>query len=244
MNAPSAGHGERFASTQWSVVVLARDPTTPEARAALASLCRAYWYPLYAYVRRQVPSAERAEELTQEFFTRLLERDGLAGVDRAKGKFRAFLLACCKHFLANERDRERALKRGGGQTIVSLDFPSAVERYRHEPADSLTPEKLFQRRWALTLLDAVLDQLRREYHDAGKGALFERLKGALVGDHAAQPYGEIASALAMTEAAVKKAAQRLRQRYREVLCEQIAATVDGPEAVEEEIRELFTALGS
>jgi RNA polymerase sigma-70 factor (ECF subfamily) len=244
MSDPSAGRDDGFASTRWSVVARARDRSTAEAREALASLCGTYWYPLYAYIRRQVSSAEEAEELTQEFFARLLGRAALAGVDRSKGKFRAYLLACCKHFLANERDRRRARKRGGGRTIVSLDFPSAAARYRQEPADSLTPEKLFQRRWALTLLEAVLEQLRREYLDAGKGPLYEALKVALVGGPAAQPHAQVGAALGMTDAAVKKAAQRLRQRYREVLRQQIGETVDGPEAVEEEIRELFAVLQS
>jgi RNA polymerase sigma-70 factor (ECF subfamily) len=246
MTSPEDGHPVsrpgQFASTHWSLIVLARGQPSPEADQALAELCRAYWYPLYVYIRHKVGSADRAEELTQEFFTRLLEKDFLAGVAPEKGRFRAFLLACCNHFLANERDRERARKRGGGATIVSLDFPSAAQRYHQEPAECLTAERLFQRCWALALLDATLEQLRREFHDAGKGPLYEHLKAALVGEHAALSYAEIGAALAMSEAAVKKAAQRLRDRYREVIRARIAATVNGPEMVEEEVRELFAVL--
>jgi RNA polymerase sigma-70 factor (ECF subfamily) len=231
-----------FATTQWSLVLLARNRASPQADDALATLCRAYWYPLYAFIRRQVPTAEQAEDLTQEFFSRLLEKDFLRTVDRARGRFRAFLLACCKHFLANERDRAGARKRGGGRPTLSLDFQSAAERYHREPADTLTPEKLFERRWALTLLDQALGQLGREFGQAGKGELFEHLKVALVGGVGTPSHAEVAEALSMTEAAVKKAAQRLRERYRVLLRELIAATVDGPGEVDDEVRTLFTAL--
>jgi RNA polymerase sigma-70 factor (ECF subfamily) len=229
-----------FASTRWSLVVRARDG----ADAALDKLCRTYWYPIYIYIRRCTSAANQAEDLTQEFFTRLLEKDFLGAVDRDKGRFRTFLLACCKHFLANQRDRARAQKRGGGRRVLSLDFGSAAERYRLEPADTLTPEKLFDRRWALTLLNSVLDQLGREFQDSGKGSLFERLKPALVGATDALSFARIGEELNMTESAVKKAAQRLRQRYRAMLREQIAATVDQPDDVEGEIRSLFAVLRS
>jgi RNA polymerase sigma-70 factor (ECF subfamily) len=231
-----------FASTHWSLVLLARGRPSPAANEAMAALCRAYWYPLYAYIRRRVGSAADAEDLTQEFFTRLLQNDFLATVDRSRGRFRAFLLACCNHFLANECDRARAQKRGGGRAILSLDFRDADQRYATEPAETLTPERLFGRRWALQLLEATLDRLRDEYHQAGKASLYERLKGALLGDHAALSYAQIGTELDLTEAAVKKAAQRLKQRYRELLRAEIAVTVDGPEEVEEEIRDLFAAL--
>lgn len=231
-----------FASTQWSLVLLARGQSSPAADDAMATLCRTYWYPLYVYIRRRVGSADQAEELTQEFFTRLLTNDFLANVDQGRGRFRAFLLACCNHFLANERDRARAHKRGGGRPVLSLDFRAAAQRYGNEPADTLTPQRLFERRWALLLLEAALDRLRQEFQDAGKGLLYERLKAALLGDHGAVCYRQIGADLAMTEAAVKKAAQRLKQRYRELLRAEIAATVDGPEQVEDEIRDLFAAL--
>jgi RNA polymerase sigma-70 factor (ECF subfamily) len=231
-----------FATTQWSLVLLARDRASPQADEALAALCRAYWYPLYAFIRRQVRTAEQAEDLTQEFFARLLEKDYLRTVDRTRGRFRAFLLACCKHFLANERDRARARKRGGGRSILSLDFQSAADRYRREPADTLTPEKLFERRWALTLLDQALEQLGQAFSQAGKGELFGHLKVTLVGAVGKPSHAEAAEALGMTEAAVKKAAQRLRERYRVILRELIAATVDGPGEVDDEIQTLFAVL--
>jgi RNA polymerase sigma-70 factor (ECF subfamily) len=231
-----------FATTQWSLVLLARERASPQADEALARLCRAYWYPLYAYIRRQVPTAEQAEDLTQEFFTRLLEKEFLRSVDRTRGRFRAFLLACCKHFLANERDRARAAKRGGGCSILSLDFQSAAERYRLEPADTLTPERLFERRWALTLLDQTLERLGQEYSRAGKGELFERLKATLVGAPGKVSHAAVAEAVGMTEVAVKKAAERLRKRYRAILRELIAATVEGPAEIDDEIQTLFAVL--
>jgi RNA polymerase sigma-70 factor (ECF subfamily) len=214
------------------------------ADSALETLCRTYWYPLYVCIRRQAANAREAEDLTQEFFTRLLEKGFLDALNRDKGRFRAFLLACCKHFLANERDRARAQKRGGGRPVLSLDFASAAERYRLEPTDTLTPERLFERRWALTLLEGVLDQLGREFHFSGKGSLFEYLKPALVGAADALSYAQIASDLGMTEAAVKKAAQRMRRRYRDILREQIAATLRDPGEVDDEIRALFAVLSS
>jgi RNA polymerase sigma-70 factor (ECF subfamily) len=231
-------------TTLWSVILLAQGASSPETAEALATLCRAYWYPLYVYIRKQVGSAEQAEDLTQSFFARLLEKNLFAAADLARGKFRAFLLASCKNFLANARDHEQALKRGGGRTILSLDLPAAEDRYAHEPVDSLTPERLFQRRWALTLLDHVLQRLRREYLDAGKGSLYPHLQSALLGEHSALSYGAIGQAVGLSEDAVKKAAQRMRERYREILREEIAATVDGEEAVEEEIRELLAVLST
>jgi RNA polymerase sigma-70 factor (ECF subfamily) len=239
---PDPPSGGGFASTHWSLVLQARDRASPQADEALAALCRTYWYPLYAFIRRQSRSPADAEELTQEFFARFLEKDFLGTVDRDRGKFRAFLLACCKHFLSNQRDRSRAQKRGGGRTILSLDFRSAAERYRMEPADTLTPEKLFERRYALTLLEKALEELALEYGREGKTELFDRLKGTLVGGSEAVPHAETGRALGLTEAAVKKAAQRLRQRYREILRERIAATVDGPGGIDDEIRSLFAAL--
>ena len=154
------------------------------------------------------------------------------------------MLACCKHFLSNQRDRDQARKRGGGGQTLSLDFRTATDRYRQEPAHSLTPERLFERRWALTLLDLVLEQLRQEHHQGGKAALYEHLKSALVGGPEALSYAAIGGELGMSEGAVKKAAQRLRQRYRDLLRQHIAATVEGPEQVEAEIRTLFAVLGS
>jgi RNA polymerase sigma-70 factor (ECF subfamily) len=229
-----------FATTHWSLVLAARDRAEPGAADALSSLCDLYWYPLYAYVRRRGHGADEAHDLTQEFFARLLEKDFLAAVDRGKGRFRAFLLAACNHFLANERDRARAKKRGGGRPVLSLD--DAEGRYRTEPAGGLTPEKLFERRWAMALLQQVMTRLRDEFEAKGKGRQFDGLRGFLVGEKGAG-YRRAAEELALSEGAVKVAVHRLRQRYRELLYEEIARTVGAPDEVEEEVRALFAALG-
>jgi RNA polymerase sigma-70 factor (ECF subfamily) len=231
-----------FATTRWSLVLAARGRPSPEARAALADLCHVYWYPLYAFVRRQGHTPDEAQDLTQEFFVRLLDRDFFAPVDRAKGRFRSFLLAACKHFLANEHDRARAQKRGGGRAVLSLDFGDAEGRYRLEPADALTPERAFERQWALTLLDQVLARLKAEFIEAGKGPLFERLKGFLAGDRSVGPYERVAAELDMTEGALKVAVHRLRRRYRELLQEEIGRTVSDPNEARDEIADLFAAL--
>jgi RNA polymerase sigma factor (sigma-70 family) len=241
---PPPGASSRFATTHWTVVVAARDGDDDRARAALAELCRMYWYPLYAFVRRKGHRADEAQDLTQEFFARLLEKDFLAVIDRGKGKFRSFLLAACQHFLANEHDRANAQKRGGGRSHFSLDWQDAENRYAHEPAHALTAEKLFERRWAVTLLDEVLLRLKAEYDQSGKGALFEHLKGFLTQPSETAPYRELAASLDMTEGAVRVAVHRLRRRYRELLEEQIAHTVETPDQVADEIRSLFAALAS
>jgi RNA polymerase sigma factor (sigma-70 family) len=243
MSSSDAGGGQ-FRTTHWSMVVAAQDRASPQATEALAALCRTYWYPLYAFIRRQGFDADQAHDLTQGFFARLLEKDFLQAADPQRGKFRAFLLTACKHFLANELDRAQALKRGGGQTILSLDHGTADQRYRREPAHSLTPERLFERRWALTLLQQVLARLREEFHGSSRGRLFDALKAALTADPNALPYRPLAERLSMSEGAVRVAVHRLRQRYRDLLREEIAQTVDAPEQVEEEIRHLFQALGS
>jgi RNA polymerase sigma-70 factor (ECF subfamily) len=233
-----------FATTHWSLVLAARGRPSPDARAALADLCRVYWYPLYAFVRRSGHDATTAEDLTQEFFARLLEKGWLGQADRTKGRFRSFLLAACKHFLTNERDRARALKRGGGKPPLPIDFGGADQRYAREPADELTPERLFERRWALALLDQVLADLRTEYAAVGKGALFDRLKAHLGGAADSAPYESVAAELGMTAGAVKVAAHRLRQRYRDRLRDAIARTLDDPAAVDDEIRHLFAVLSA
>jgi RNA polymerase sigma factor (sigma-70 family) len=230
-----------FAATRWSLIVAAREQDSPQARQALSQLCEAYWYPLYAYIRRRGHAPDQAQDLTQEFFARLLARDFLGAADPAKGRFRAFLLACCKNFLANEHDRACAEKRGGGRAPLSLD--SAENRYRGEPAHDATPEKLFERRWALTLLDRVLVRLRQEFTAREKEQLFDGLRLYLVGDRAAPPQQQAAAELGMSIGALKVAVHRMRQRYRELLRDEIAQTVGGPEEVEEEIRALFAALG-
>jgi RNA polymerase sigma-70 factor (ECF subfamily) len=232
----------RFATTRWSLVRAARDPLAPESRTALAALCDVYWYPLYAYIRRRGHDADRAQDLTQELFARLLEKDGLASVDEGRGRFRSFLLAACRHFLSNQRDHDRAGKRGGGRPPLSLDGLDAEGRYRREPAHQETPERLFERRWALSLLDRVLSRLREEHVASGKERLFEHLKGQLTGDGV--PHAQTAAELGMTEGAVKVAVHRLRGRYREILRDEIAQTLDDPADVEDEVRALFAALGS
>jgi RNA polymerase sigma-70 factor (ECF subfamily) len=234
---------DRFATTRWSLVLAAKDKAAPEARQALADLCTAYWYPLYAYVRRQGHDAEQAQDLTQEFFTRLLEKDFLRAVDPVRGRFRAFLLAALRHFLANEWDRAKASKRGGGRRLLSLDCRAAEDRYRLEPAHQLTAEKLFERRYALTLLEQVLQRLKREMARAGKDELFEGLKQYLAGA-AESGYAETARALNMSDGALKTAVHRLRRRYRELLREAIAETVETDHEIDEEIRDLFAALGT
>jgi RNA polymerase sigma factor (sigma-70 family) len=236
----SRGETVVFATTRWSLVLAARGEA-PAAREALAELCRLYWYPLYAYVRRRGHATHEAQDLTQELFARLLERDDLAGLDPARGRFRAFLLAACRHFLANQSDREQALKRGGGRRPLPFDLADADQRYAAEPSHEQTPERLFERRWALTLLDQVLGQLRRHYEAAGQVPLFERLKGSLTGE-ADGPLAEAAAALGMTEGAVKVAAHRLRQRYRDLLRDAISRTVADPAEVDDEVRTLFRAL--
>jgi RNA polymerase sigma factor (sigma-70 family) len=238
----NAGAAE-FGLTRWSLVVAAQDANAPDARQALTDLCAIYWYPLYAFIRRQGFAADRAEDLTQEFFTRFWENPCLAGVDPQKGRFRSFLLAVCKHFLANERDRERAQKRGGGHELVSLDFHLAEARYQVEPGHSLTAEKLFERRWALALLEEVLRRLRAEFEPTDKAALFERLKNLLTGEKPTATYRQIAQELGMSEGAVKVAGHRLRRRYRELLREEIARTVLDPLRIDDEIHDLFAALG-
>jgi RNA polymerase sigma-70 factor (ECF subfamily) len=236
--------GRSFATTHWSIVLAAAHDSRPDAQAALATLCETYWYPLYAYVRRCGYEGHDAEDLTQEFFARLLDKDYLASVDRNKGKFRHFLLAALRHFLANERDRARALKRGGGRTVVSFDRGEAETRYRQEPSHELPPEKDFDRQWALTLLKQVMGSLEAEHVASGTGRLFEGLKGFLTQAEGSCPYAEVACRLGMTEGAVKVAVHRLRRRYRQLLREQIAQTVGSPEEVDEEIRNLFGAFRS
>ncbi len=237
-----AGAGQ-FTNTHWSVVLLAGQQPSPLAEAALGKLCRAYWYPLYAYVRRRGYNVADAQDLTQEFFSRLLEKRYLDAVDRTRGKFRSFLLATLEHFLANEWRRAHAQKRAGGKLIFTLDDDTGETRYAAEPADPVTPEKIFERRWAMTLLDQALSRLREECIRDGKAELFEHLKGALLAEQGCPAYSAIAAQLAMSEGAIKVAVHRLRRRYGELLREEIGQTVDGPDKIDEEVRSLFAALG-
>jgi len=234
----------RFATTHWSLVLCAGRGGPRQASSALATLCENYWLPLYAFVRREGYASHDAQDLTQEFFARLLEKNYLAVADRRRGRFRSFLLAAMKHFLANQRRRTRAQKRGGRQSVLSWDFQAAENQYNLAAAENLTPERLYEKRWALSLLDLVLRRLREEYGAAGKSRLFDRLKQFLSGEEALQSYGQVAAELEMTEGAVKVAVHRLRRRYRELLREEIAQTVATPEEFEDELRHLFTALAA
>jgi RNA polymerase sigma-70 factor (ECF subfamily) len=230
-----------FRTTRWSLIAAAGETGGPDGRQALADLCRLYWYPVYAYVRRRGHDRHVAEDLTQAFFARLLETNDLAAADPARGRFRSFLLTACQHFLANRHDHDSAQKRGGGVKPLSIDFGVGEERFAREPADPHTPEAEFERRWAVALLDQTLTDLRAEYAESGKMDLFDTLKGSLTGDTAS--YRELGVRLGLSEGAVKVAVHRLRQRYRDRLRAVIAETVNGPESVDAEIRDLFAALG-
>jgi RNA polymerase sigma-70 factor (ECF subfamily) len=225
------------------MVLAAGEQASPGADQALAELCANYWYPLYAYVRRLGRSAEEAQDLAQEFFTRLLEKNFLQSADPSRGKFRTFLLTSFRNFLANEYDRSNAQKRGGGKSIVSMDQQTAEWKTRFEPSHVQSPERIFDRRWALTLLEQALSRLRSEYTGSGRGPIFDHLKGFLTGDQQQGTYREMASRLGLSEAALTTAIHRLRQRYREVLREEIGKTVAKEEEIDAEIRDLFTALG-
>ena len=224
------------------VLAAGRNDTT-RAQEALSRLCGTYWYPLYAYVRRRGHSPEEAQDLTQEFFARLLERQKLADITREKGRFRSFLLTALKHFLADEWKKARRQKRGGGR-LVSLDAQTAETRYALEPVDAQTPERVFEQNWAIALLDRVFDQLQHEYESGGKGELFAELKFSLTGDRGTVPYAELSVRFKMPENTVKTLVHRLRQRYRELLRVEVASTVATPDEIEEELRSLFRALAS
>jgi RNA polymerase sigma factor (sigma-70 family) len=240
---PSAGASPgRFPTTHWSRVVAAGELDTPQAREALAALCNAYWYPLYAYVRRRGHSAEQAQDLTQDFFAYVLERELLAKADRDRGRFRSFLRAVFARHLADQFDRATAQKRGGGRPALSIDARDAEGRYAREPAHDLTPERIFDRSWALTLLDRVFDQLRREYDDAGRAATFEELRTVLTRGPESGSHAMIAGRLGISEGAVRVAVHRLRRRYGVLLRQEIAATVNDPGEIDDEIRSLFAAL--
>ena len=209
----------------------------------MAQLCERYWYPLYAYVRRKGCEPEEAEDLTQGFFARLLERDEIAAVRTGKGRFRSFLLSSLQHFMSNEWARERAQKRGGRIRFVPIDVPGAEARYAHEPVDGAAPESVFERRWAITVLEQAMAVLRAGYADAGKEDLFDTLKTSLNGQESKVSQSAIAAKLGMSEGAVKVAVHRLRRRFRAAIEQAIADTVHSPQDVEDEIRALFRALG-
>jgi RNA polymerase sigma-70 factor (ECF subfamily) len=227
-----------FATTHWSVVVRAGDSGSPEAEAAMERLCRTYWYPLYVFVRRKGHNHEDASDLTQAFFAKFLEKRYLKSVDANLGKFRTFLLTSMTHFLANEWDKSQAQKRGGGQQVVSLEDATAEERYRLEPVEHTTPETLYEKRWAQTVVGVVLDRLAEETEERR----FEVLKRFLLEDKGAVSYEEAAGQLGMSVAAVTSAVHRMRGRFSALLVEEVSNTVDSPEAVEPEIRHLLAAL--
>jgi RNA polymerase sigma-70 factor (ECF subfamily) len=239
--APPAG----FPTTRWSRVAHAVDPAAPGARAALAELCASYWFPIYALIRRRGHGPDEALDLTQDYFARLLERGVLASADPHKGRLRAFLRADCGFFLSHQIERARALKRGGDRPALSIDARDAEGRYLREPVDSATPECLFDRTWALNLLDEVLRQLATEYADTGRAAQFEALQSALGERPRRDSYADLAARMGTSEGAIQQAVQRLRRRYRAILRERIAATLDDPDeaAIDGEIRDLFTSLG-
>jgi len=244
MSEPDSAHAAQgqFATTHWSVVLAAGHPASPQANEALEKLCKTYWYPLYAYLRRSGRDTHDAQDLTQAFFARLIEKKDFALANRDKGKFRFYLLGALKHFIADQHDKATALKRGGGQTFISFDAQTAEQRYHLEPVDEASPDKLFERRWALTLLDQALGRLRQECAAPGKAPLYEALESFLTGAPNDVSYAEIAARLGTTESAVKSALHRLRQRHRELIREEVADTVSTAAEVEDEIRHLIAVL--
>jgi RNA polymerase sigma factor (sigma-70 family) len=229
-------------TTRWSLIQAAGRKSSPAARQALETLCRSYWSPVYAYVRRRGVNAVEAQDLTQAFFAEVLDKNYFLQAAPERGRFRTFLLTACQHFLSKEWAKGRAQKRGGGRTPLSLDFASAEQRLALEPATGTTPEQEYERQWTVTLLREVLAQLEQEYMQAGKGKLFAALKPFLLGEHGEATYATAAQDLALTAAAVKMAASRLRRRYRQLLRQAIAQTVNTPQDVDDEIRQLFAAL--
>jgi RNA polymerase sigma factor (sigma-70 family) len=235
----------QFPTTRWTLVVAAGDPQRKDARSALVSLCENYWYPLYAYLRRRGYAPDQAQDLTQEFFMRVLEGRYLDRADPEKGRFRSFILTSLKFFAADEQDRQRAQKRGGG-AVVSLEFSSGEsgeERYQREPGHDETPERIFERRWALSMLERVMDRLRDEFVQHGRPENFERMKVFLLGQSEA-PYADLAREMNTSEGALKVAIHRLRKRYRELFRQEIADTVADPAEVESELRYLAAVLTS
>jgi RNA polymerase sigma factor (sigma-70 family) len=236
-----AGPAPAFVTTQWSVVLTAQG-SSPAAEEALEKLCRTYWRPIYSFVRREGRTVEDAQDLTQSFFARLLERRDFDAVCREKGRLRSYLLMSLKHFLVNERQRVMSIKRGEGRPLVPLEELVARERNDPEPADLLTADRIYERRWALTVLEQVLARLGDEYQAAGNGQLFEHFKELLADDSGKLSQAKIASEMGMSENAVKQAYHRFRQRYRQLLREEIAHTVAVPGDVEDELRHLITVL--
>jgi RNA polymerase sigma-70 factor (ECF subfamily) len=233
----------QFATTRWSLVVSAGNQTSENSAQALESLCRTYWFPLYAYVRKRVGDANEACDLTQAFFERLLEKNYLAEVDPQRGRFRAFLITAFKHFLSKEWEKARTQKRGGGRSILSLDFRDGDARYSAEPVSHLTSEQVYERQWVLTLLARVMQRLQDEYQAAGKQKQYEHLKSFIIGEHGDTTYANVAAIFQSTEAAMRMSAYRMRRRYRELLRQEIAETVADTADIEDEIQNLFRLAG-
>jgi len=246
MREPNQSEGDtgarEFNTTHWSVVLSAQGDTSTQASDALAKLCRTYWWPLYAFVRRRGHSPHDAQDLTQEFFARLLEKNYLGAVDPRKGKFRSFLLAALEHFLAKEWRRAHAQKRGGEFTFISINDETAEQPYLQISSQEHSPERIFEQQWATTLLNQATTRLREEFAESGKEELFEAIKVFLTGERKAASYVELAAKLGTTEAALKMAVSRLRQRYGELLRAEIANTVSSTKEVDEELRSLVAAL--
>lgn len=240
----SSEPNNRFQTTRWTLVSNAQKGATAESRQALAVLCKTYWYPVYVFVRGRGYDREEAEDLTQGFFALLLEKDYLQDARRERGKFRTFLLTAVKHFLSNQRRHDQALKRGGGHVFLPLDFQDAEARYRLEPADCMTPEKAFEKNWALTLLDRALSALRDEMAGSGKQERFERLHGFLTGSEPGLRYRDVASQLQMSESAVKVTVHRMRRRFGQLLRLMICDTLSDPSEADGELTQLLQAMGS
>ncbi len=240
---PSSWAKGEFAATRWSIVLAAADGRAGTgARKALEELFRIYWFPLYAFIRRQGSSPQQAEDLTQGFFLHLLEKERLAGVDRSRGKFRSFLLASLKNFIADQRDKALARKRGDNRQLVSLDALGSEARYAKSLADETTPQRLFERAWAIAVLEQVVSRLEKEYVDRGMGKVFRALRHTIDGQADSQGCADIARSLDMSEGAVRTAAHRMRRRYRGLLRDEILQTVDSPDLVDEEIQYLLRCL--
>ena len=228
-----------FENTHWSMVLLAGHKSSPDADTALATLCATYWFPLYAYARRKGHNGSEAQDLTQEFFSQLIEKDYVSTADPERGRFRAFLLTSFKHFLSKERDKARTQKRGGGRLPLSLDLASGESRYLSGPYATLTPEQLYDRQWAVALLDRVMRRLADEMRESGKADQFDQLKEFMVGDSKGTTYAKTAKSLGTTEAAAKMVTHRMRKRYRELLRQEVVETLAHVADAEDEIRSLF-----
>jgi len=236
------GNATQFRTTLWTAVLTAGKESSPESEAALANLCRTYWPPVYAYVRKRVSPVEKAQDLTQGFFARFLEKNYVARARRDRGRFRCFLMTSVENFLCDEHDRSTTLKRGGGQAPLSLDLGLLAEE--EEPASPMTPALAFEKRWARTLLNRVMERLREEHREGNRAELFEHLQSQLWGETAAIPYDELSKRLGMSHVHLRVAAHRMRHRYREILREEIAQTVSNPEDIEDEIRYLLQVVSS